>query len=34
VPALLVGAASRRIGWIGVPFAFFPPHSETSHRFP
>lgn len=32
VPALLVCSTSRRICWIAVFFAFFPPHSETSHQ--
>ena len=33
VPSLFVGAPSRGIGRIAVLFAFFPPHSETFHRF-
>jgi hypothetical protein len=33
VPALLVCSTSRRIRWIAVFFAFFPPRSETSHQF-
>ena len=34
VAALFVGAPPRRIQRIAVRNAFFPPRSETSHRFP
>jgi hypothetical protein len=34
MPALLVGPRARGIGRIPMFFAFFPPHSETSHRSP
>src|SRR5262249_36065353 len=34
VSPLLVGPTPRRIVRIGVLFAFFPPRSETSRRFP
>src|SRR3989304_3692477 len=33
VPFLFIGTWSRGIGRIAVFFAFFPPHSETSHLF-
>jgi hypothetical protein len=33
VSAAIVGPATRGIVRIGVLFAFFPPHSETSHLF-
>src|SRR5713101_6628636 len=34
VAALFVRPPPRRIRWVGVLLAFFPPHSETSRRFP
>ena len=34
VASPLVGAAARRIKRVAVFVAFFPPRSETSHRFP
>jgi hypothetical protein len=33
VPSSLVRAAARWIAWVAVFVAFFPPRSETSHRF-
>ncbi len=32
--ALLIGSATRRIRLVYMPFAFFPPRSETSRLFP
>ena len=30
--SLLIGAAARWIGWVGMRGAFFPPRSDTVHR--
>lgn len=33
VSTLFVGAGTRRVVWVAVIVTFFPPRSETSHRF-
>src|SRR5258708_167793 len=33
MPALFIGTATRRVGWIKVFVTFFPQHSETFRRF-